>query len=123
MSEEVDELCATRSPTPSHLSTLAVQPRMGRSTAKKQAIPLSSLKRPAAPPTISSKEDQPLFLPDSGDELAPSTSMGIPPSLPEGEREPQRKKRRISTKTPLSRTLDDLWGPRQVSEVSSIPYP
>lgn len=76
-----------------------------------------------APPTTSNREHQPLFLPDLDDEdHGPSISTRVPLFLPEegeGER-PRRKKRRISSKTIQSRTLQDLWQSSQVSGLSII---
>ena len=110
MPEEGDQL--TTSPAPSHVP---------KSTARKNLLgrkhPIPSANQPSVPPPTSHAEPLPLFLPDSDEEQGPSTFTRTPLFMPdnEGGERPQRKKRRISSKTTQSRTLNDLWQPRKVS--------
>jgi len=121
-SEEADQLHPSVSPTSAHLGPMAAQAITKSSQSKKRPVPPSP-RRPATPPATSNKVHQPLFLPDSDEDQGPRTSMGTPLFLPEGEGErPQRKKRRISSKATQSRTLDDLWRPRQVSGIPFISW-
>ncbi|KAF9653274.1 hypothetical protein BDM02DRAFT_1885649 [Thelephora ganbajun] len=116
VSEEVDQLHAAGSPTSPYFNTITAVAVMRNTSYRKQPVLPSATKHPIVHPTTSSGgEHQPLFLPDSGEEQGPSTSSKTPLFLPEEREEerPRRKKRRISTKVLQSRTLDDLWQPRQ----------
>jgi hypothetical protein len=86
---------------------------------RKRPIPPSGDHHVTAFTTLQA-EPQPLFLPEPDEEQGSSTSTRTPLFLPE-EREderPKKKKRRISSKVPQLRTLNDLWRPRQVSKIS-----
>lgn len=86
----------------------------GPPRGRKRPIPPSVTRQIA--PAPSHAESLPLFLPELDQGQGPSTSVKTPLFLPE-EREggnPTRKKRRISSKVPQLRTLNDLWNPRQV---------
>lgn len=115
-SEETDELHPSRSPSGTPSFNYPSAPTMTGPPPKRYSVQPSLSKRPMPPSTVSG---QPLFLPDSEEE-GPSTSTRTPLFLPEsGEGgQPRRKKRRISTKGIQPRTLDDLWGPREVSAIS-----
>ena len=97
---------------------------MSRSHYKKRPISPSNMQPVIASSTTSNAERQPLFLPDPDEEHGPSISTTAPLFLlEEVERErPRKKKRRISSKAMQSKTLDDLWHPRQVCGKSLIAY-
>ena len=118
---EADQLRATGSPISHHLGLATGQATMTKPQYRKRPISPSNSQHTIAPIT-SNEEHQPLFLPDPDEEHSPSTSTRAPLFLPEGaERErPRKKRRRISSKTTQSRTLDDLWHPRQVCGISLI---
>jgi hypothetical protein len=117
---EVDQLHTTRFSTPLYLDPPLPQSNTTSHLYERQPLRKTTMKRPIAPSTTSNRNQQPLFLPDSDGEQVPSVSTRTPLFLPEeGEDErPRRKKRRISTKTIQPRTLNDLWGPTQVSGIS-----
>lgn len=88
---------------------------------RKRPISPSTRQHPTATSTTPNRECQPLFLPDPDEDHGPSMSTRTPLFLPEEERErPKRKKRRISSKVIQSKTLVDLWRPRQVSSICFI---
>ena len=112
---EVDQLHAARSLTPPYLGPPLPQSNITNRLYRSRPLQPITVKQSIAPPTTSSKEQQPLFLPDSDGEQVPSVSKRTPLFLPEEDEQPRRKKRRISSKAIQPRTLDDLWGPREVS--------
>lgn len=87
--------------------------------SRKRPVP-PPVEQPVSAPSTSGSGAQPLFLPESDEEQAPSLSVKtslFPPPGGEGVR-PQRKKRRISYKASQSRPLETFWQSRQVSAIS-----
>lgn len=106
----------SNSPAQSHLIMSATRRDLLR---RKRPVPPSRDHQTSAASTSMHSEHEPLFLPEPDEEQGPSTSAENPLFLPEEREErPKKKKRRISSKAPQLRTLNDLWRPRQVSNLS-----